>query len=89
MNRALKRVKDMEDESETPFESRPMIACDEMLIHGRLAKLYLATGQTNLSEQQLEDALQCARECSPQWRQAITNQAALMEVIAKIDKGAK
>jgi hypothetical protein len=79
----------MEDAGETPYESRRMMAADEMLIRGRLAKLYLATGQTNLSEQQIAAALECAQACGPQWQGAITNQAALMRVIAEVDKGAK
>jgi hypothetical protein len=90
MNQALKQMKDMEDSSgETPYESRRIMATDEMFIHGRLAKLYLAVGQTNLSELQVTNALQCAWESGPPWRQAITNEAVLMEVVAKIDNEGK
>jgi hypothetical protein len=68
-----------------PFMNRRMISIDLMLTHARLAKLYDESGQTNLSEQHVVEALNCAKEWSP----FITNKIILMDIVAKIDKGAK
>jgi hypothetical protein len=87
LTEALDRLKTAEDFGETPYLSKQMMGFDGMMINGRLAKLYLATGQTNLSEQRVADALKCAQDV-PACR-AITNQAALMELIAKADEKAK
>jgi len=84
---ALDRLKTAEDYGATPIYTKQMMAFDGLMLHGRLARLYLVTGQTNLSEQHISDALMCAKDI-PACR-AITNQVALMELVAKADKGAK
>jgi len=54
------------------------------LTHARLAKLYAETGQTNLSEQHINEALNWAKEGHIfQW---ITNKSTLMELVPKFDK---
>ncbi len=84
LTEALDRLKAAEDFGATPIYSKQMMSFDGLLLHGRLARLYLTTGQTNLCEQHVTDALKCAQDI-PACR-AITNQAALMELIAKADK---
>lgn len=87
LTEALDRLKSAEDFGATPIYTEQMMAFDGMMLHGRLARLYLTSGQTNLCEQQITDALKCAQDI-PACR-AVTNQAALMELITKADKGAK
>jgi hypothetical protein len=81
---ALDRLKTAEDFGPTPIFPKQMMAFDGLLLHGRLARLYLTSGQTNLCEQQVDDAIKCAQDV-PACR-AIINQAALMELIAKADR---
>ena len=83
LHEALDKLKDAEDFGPTPIYTTNMMAFDELMLRGRLAKLYLAAGQTNLCKQQVDDALKCAQEI-PACR-AITNQAALMLLIVKAD----
>jgi hypothetical protein len=70
---------------ETNNLSNKKMFSDEMtLIHARLAKLYAETGQTNLSEQHIDEALNWAKE--GRMFQGITNKSTLMELVAKFDK---
>ena len=74
--------------SENPVLLTKMdIHFDMMLTHARLAKVYAAMGQSELSQQQLADALRCASQ--EHKLQSITNQAVLTEILARVDKGAK
>jgi hypothetical protein len=82
----LEKLKAAEQAGATPFVSSQILSIDMMLTHARLAKLYDQTGQTNLSEQHFSEALDCAKADS---KLTITNRDALMEFVAKIDKGAK
>ena len=84
---ALDRLKTAEDFGVTPYMTKQTMAFDGLMLHGRLAKLYMVIGQTNLSEQQVSGAIICAKDI-PACR-AITNQVALMKLIAKADKGAE
>ena len=86
-NEALDRLKTAEDFGPTPIYPKSMMALDGVMLHGRLARLYLAAGQTNLCDQQVADALMCAQDV--QACRAITNQATLMELIAKADSKIK
>jgi hydroxyethylthiazole kinase-like sugar kinase family protein len=47
---ALDRLKTAEDYGATPIYTKQMMAFDGLMLHGRLAKLYLTAGQTNLCE---------------------------------------
>lgn len=82
-NEALDRLKTAEEFGPTSIYTKQMMALDGLMLHGRLAKLYFTVGQTNLCEQHVVDALKCAQDI-PACR-AVTNQAALMELIAKAD----
>jgi hypothetical protein len=84
LSEALDRLKAAEDFGATPIYTRRMMTLDELMLRARLARLCLAAGQTNSCEQQVAEALKCAQDV-PACR-AITNQAALMELIAKADK---
>jgi hypothetical protein len=59
---------------------------DTMLAHARLAKVYAAAGQSDLSSQHIADALR--RASQDQKLRGITNEVTLTEIIARIDKGA-
>ena len=85
LSEALDKQKTAEQFGKSPFMNRSMISIELMLTHARLAKLYGESGQTNLSEQHVVEALNCAKEWSP----FITNKIILMDFVAKIDKGAK
>jgi len=90
LSRYLASLKEMEDQigSENPVLLTKMdVHFDMMLTHARLAKVYAAMGQPELSRQQLADALQCASQ--EHKLQTITNQAVLAEILARVDKGAK
>jgi len=66
------------------LSNKKMFSDDMTLTHARLAKLYAETGQTNLSEQHIDEALNWAKEGHIfQW---ITNKSTLMELVAKFDK---
>ena len=80
----LDKLKQAEDIGETPFISKQILSIDLMLTHARLAKLYAETGQTNLSSQHIVEALDYAKSGGK--FSEITNQAALMEMLAKFDK---
>jgi hypothetical protein len=84
---ALERLKDAEDFGATPYYPKQMMAFDGLMLHARLAKLYLTAGQTNLCQQQVADALKCVQDIPA--CQAVTNQAALMELVAKADRKIK
>ena len=88
LNEALDKLQSDEDQGETPFMSMKIIRSDEMLTEGRLAKLYLNMGQTNSGEQHVTEALKYAQDL-PAYRETVTNQATLMQVIAAFDKSAK
>jgi hypothetical protein len=87
LTEALDRLKTAEDFGATPCYTKQMMAFDGLMLHGRLARLYLTAGQTNLCEQQIADALKSAQDVPA--CQAITNQAALMELVAKADRKTK
>jgi hypothetical protein len=82
----LDKLKAAEQAGETPFVSSQILSIDMMLTHARLAKLYEQTGQTNLSEQHFSEALGCAKADG---KLTIKNRDALLDFVAKIDKGAK
>ena len=68
------------------FMTKHGINFDTMLAHARLAKVYSAAGQLDRSTQHVAKALERAsREQRPG---GITNEAMLMEIVARIDKGA-
>ncbi|MEI6195224.1 MAG: hypothetical protein WCS42_12935 [Verrucomicrobiota bacterium] len=71
---------------ETAFMSKQIISIDLMLTHARLAKLYAEDGQTNLSEQHFNEAINCAKVGK---KSTITNRDTLMDFVTKIDRGAK
>jgi hypothetical protein len=87
LTQALNKEKEAEQLGGTPFMSKQIISVDLLLTHARLAKLYAQTGQTNLSSQHFEEALNYAKTEGK--LQTITNQAALLDFVAKIDKGVK
>ena len=82
LTEALDRLKTAEDFGETLYLTKQMMAFDGLMLHGRLARVYLTAGQTNLCEQQVADAARTSVQDIPACR-TITNQAALMELIAK------
>lgn len=67
------------------LSSDRMLAFDLTLAHGRLAKLYAETGDTNLSAHYLAEALVYAKR-SP--AAGITNQEDLAELILRLDRQA-
>jgi hypothetical protein len=69
----------------TNIFNKKMMAIDMMLTHARLAKLYTESGQTNLSEQHIAEALNYAQD----GMRLITNEVVLMDFVAKLDKVAK
>jgi hypothetical protein len=71
---------------EPRFRSGPPFALDMMLVHGRLAKLYDLTGNTNLSAQHLAAALDYAQAGG---EPTVTNRATLLAFVAKADAGLK
>ena len=62
LTEALDRLKTAEDFGATPIYTEQMMAFDGSTLHGRLARLYLTAGQTNLCEQQVADALKCVQD---------------------------
>jgi|SRR5208282_1412001 len=86
LTEVLDKQKAAERIGETAFISKQIISIDLMLTHARLAKLYAQVGQTNLSAQHIEEALDYARTDS---KLAITNKDTLMDFVAKIDKGTR
>jgi hypothetical protein len=68
------------------FMTKMMVNFDSMLTHARLAKLYAEAGKSDLSTQQVAEALKCASQDGKLL--AITNQATLTEILARVDKGA-
>lgn len=62
-----------------------MLAFDLTLAHGRLAKLYAETGETNLSTQHVAQALAYAKRSAAA---GITNQTGLAELIDRLDQQA-
>ncbi len=87
LSQFLNALRKAEEIPESAFsEPKRAIYSDMMLTHGRLAKLYTESGETNLSAQHVAEALSCSRKTG--WFQTITNQAALAELVAKIDQKA-
>jgi len=68
------------------FMTKRGINFDTMLAHARLAKVYAAAGQSDRSAQHIAEAL--GRAGRDQRPGSITNEAMLMEIVARIDKGA-
>ena len=60
------------------------INIDTMIIHARLAKVYMRAGQTNLSWQHIGEALGRASQDSR--LQGLTNEATLIEFVDRLDK---
>lgn len=84
MTELLDKQKAAEQVGGTAFMSKQMISIDLMLTHTRLAKLYTAAGQTNLSAEHIEQALSYAKTDRGL---TITNRDGLMDFVAKVDKG--
>ena len=84
---ALTEYLDMETKfgqmGKTNLSNTKLVSFDMTLIHARLAKLYAETGQTNLSEQHIDEALNCAKEG---YYFLFTNKSTLMEFVDKLDK---
>ncbi|MEI8291026.1 MAG: hypothetical protein WCH99_16295 [Verrucomicrobiota bacterium] len=74
------------EQTGTQYMSRQMLSFDLMLAHARLGKLYGQAGQTNLNAEHVAEALRYAKTGS---NPAITNSAMLMDLVARIDKGAR
>jgi hypothetical protein len=73
--------------SENPvIMTKDVINCDMMLAHARLAKVYAAAGQPELSAQHIAEALK--RASQDRKLQTITSEAVLSEILTRIDKGA-
>jgi hypothetical protein len=68
------------------FMTKRGINFDTMLAHARLARVYLAAGQSDRSAQHIAEAL--GRASRDQRHGSITNEAILMEIVARMDKGA-
>jgi hypothetical protein len=66
------------------FMTKAAINFDTMLTHARLAKIYEATGQSDLSAQQFAEALRRASQ-DPKF-QIITNKTILKEIVSRVDK---
>lgn len=79
----LKKTEEMADENAV-FMTKSGINFDTMLAHARLAKVYAASGQADRSMQQIAQALK--RASQDRRLQTITNEVALTEVVARIDK---
>lgn len=77
----LEQAKKLSKNPLSMYDKR-IVARIMMETHGRLAKLYSETGETNLSEQQVKEALQCAAEAGDL---TVTNQTTLAESVAKLD----
>jgi hypothetical protein len=86
LTESLDKLKDVEQTGGTKYLGKRALSIDMMLTHARLAKLYAMTGQTNLSAQNLAEALSYAKTDS---NLTITNRDSLMDFVAKFDKGAK
>ena len=82
---ALKRTEDLAGDNAV-FMTRSGINFDTMLAHARLAKVYASAGQPDRSAQQIAAALERANR--DQKLRGITNEAALKEMVARMDKGA-
>jgi hypothetical protein len=87
LSAAVERLKSAEDFGATTLYTKEMMAFDGVMLHGRLARLYLAAGETNSCEDHVAEALKRAQNIPA--LQTVTNQTALMELIAKADRKTK
>jgi hypothetical protein len=87
LSEALEAEQETAQSGGTPFLSKQSLSMDLMLTHARLAKLYRKTGRTNLSAQHLAEALKYTGAANN--NQGITNEAALIDFVARVDKGAQ
>ena len=81
----LKKTEEMAG-ANAVFMTKSGINFDTVLAHVRLAKMYAAAGQPDRSTQHIAEALR--RACQDRRLQTITNETALTEIVARIDKGA-
>jgi hypothetical protein len=81
----LKKTQEMGGENAV-LMTKSVIDFDTILAHARLAKVYAAAGQPDRSTQHIAEALR--RASQDRRLQTITNEAALTEIVARIDKGA-
>jgi hypothetical protein len=81
----LKKTEELAGENAV-FMTKSGINFDTMLAHARLAKVYAAAGQSDRSAQQIAAALERANR--DQKLRGITNEPALTEIVARIDKRA-
>lgn len=81
----LKETEELAGENAV-FMTKSGINFDTMLAHARLAKVYSAAGQPDRSTQQIAEALE--RASRDQRLRGITNEATLMEIVARVDKRA-
>lgn len=81
----LKKMEELAGEKAV-FTTKSGINFDTMLTHARLAKVYAAAGQSDRSSQHIFEALR--RAGRDQRLGSISNEAMLMEVLDRIDKGA-
>ena len=81
----LKKAEELAGENAV-FMTESGINFDTMLAHARLAKVYAAAGQPDRSTQHITEAL--GRAGQDRKLQSISNETALMEIVARIDKGA-
>ena len=81
LSQYLAKLKDAEELGPTPFTDKQDISFGMVMTHGRLAQLYDASGQTNLSAQEASEALKYARDSGKfLW---VTNQAMLSKFVAR------
>ena len=82
LSRYLAKLKDAEELGPTPpYPDKLDILFGMIMTHGRLAQLYDASGQRNLSAQESAEALRFARDSGKSlW---VTNQATLAKFVAR------
>ena len=82
LSRYLAKLKDAEELGPTPpYPDKLDISFGMIMAHGRLAQLYDASGQTNLSAQESAEAFKYARDSGRfLW---VTNQAMLAKFVAR------
>jgi len=81
LSQYLAKLKQAEELGPTPFTDKLDISFGMAMAHGRLARLYDATGRTNMSAQEVVKALKCARDSGKLlW---VTNQTMLAKFVAR------
>jgi len=79
---ALKQAEEFASDNSI-IMTRTTIRFDAMLTHARLAKVYAAAGQSDLSAQEIAEALKCAQQ--DRRLRTITNETALIEFVKRVD----